>query len=140
MARYLIKVSRSADLYMIWSTVVDNAIDVITRREAEAEGVSSDLIDRADKTGTSGRNSVGGWNAPYLTVVETEVREFDDDFLCLLRKDFEEYANCIREGKIAEAETLLVDPTVGFKDRSKWKSRMFFAHYGRGSDGVRSLF
>lgn len=64
----IIKVDRAADLFMVWSSGVDNAVYVGSRADIEVEwdnlGNASrvgPLLDRAEQTGTSHPNGHYGW-------------------------------------------------------------------------------
>jgi hypothetical protein len=84
---FILKVDREQDLYVEWSTVVDNACRAGTRAEmlealqreeprgytANPGNAPEDRMRRADETGTSAlwpssNDPFGGWNDQYLMV------------------------------------------------------------------------
>jgi len=71
MPQYILKADRDRDLYVVWSTVVDNAVWAGTRAELEAEpdyDTSADRMARVEVTGTSARDGTGSWSEPTLWV------------------------------------------------------------------------
>lgn len=119
MGSCIIKVSKNRDLYMKWSSVVDNCTFIGTRQELLKEREATmDAIDRADRTGTSDRIfSSDGWDGQGNLVMETSVRNHEDG-LFLRREDFEKYADLLLQGNVADAEDLLVPRFVDGTDRA----------------------
>ncbi len=108
MPRFIMKANREDDLYVEWSTVVDNIVWTGTREELTKHGEfsgwftgSSQLADieariaRTDETGTSARffdtdPQEGAWDDPYLLVTNDPV--MDDGYYRLDRDDLGDYA------------------------------------------------
>ncbi|MFB7858723.1 hypothetical protein [Rhodococcus qingshengii] len=110
MGTCIIKVSKNRDLYMKWSSVVDNCTFIGTRQELLDNGEATpEDIDLADRTGTSARTlSEGGWESRGMLVMETETREHTEG-LRLKREDFEEYTELMLKNRRKEAEDILIN-------------------------------
>jgi hypothetical protein len=116
----IIKPESDRDLYVLWSSVVDNVTGVGTRQEIvefwrEEYGRSSlDGLDRAlaraDATGTSDRTfRFGGWDDDDLTVAEPV--EGEVGFYRLPRRNLAAYALALVEDEVdREAVLRLVEP------------------------------
>lgn len=105
MGRALIKVRRDEDLYLWFSTIVDNVTMIGTREEFLQEGVTEREMQRADELGSSSYMERGTWEAEGLEVQCPEFRE-PGSYL-LPREKFAEYAHLMLEDKDAEAEALM---------------------------------
>lgn len=105
MGRAIIKVSHDEDLYMKFSTIVDDITVIGTREEFLQEGVTEQEMQRADELGSSSYRNRGTWEAEGLEVRSPETRELG--FYLLPREKFAEYAHLMLEDKDAEAEALM---------------------------------
>lgn len=111
MPRYILKTVPELDLYVVWSTVVDNAVLVGDRAELVQEGFAVEGLDLADATGTSAHSGTGGWSGEDLFVGNATTRS-EDSFFWLSRGLLTEYAQLLVADRVQEAESLLV-PDLG---------------------------
>lgn len=109
MGRYVIRADPEQDLYLVFSTVVDNFILIGSRDEASHE-VSEEALAAADTCGTSsvyGRGAYDGKTA--VSILAPEPR--GERWYLLARRHFADYARLILDGREAEAEQFLeLDP------------------------------
>lgn len=105
MPTYIVKPNPDRDLYVEWSTVVENLTGVGTRAQI---GGAEDRMARADETGSSaagGMKGYRGWDDGQFLVTNTERR--DAHFFWLLRADLEAYADAYAADDVEAAERLL---------------------------------
>ena len=104
MPSFILKAAPDADVYVEWSTVVDNLTGVGTSTSWPA-----DRIARADATGTSCKDPdyrFGGWDdQEHLLVHNTE--RMDALFFLLKRSDLLAYAQAYLADDVEAAEALL---------------------------------
>jgi hypothetical protein len=117
MPSYIVKPDPDVDLYVRWSTIVDNVTALGTRAQFDhgykkdlLNGIDSDWkperFERADQTGTSAFDGDYGWNDRWIMVHNLSVRE-DRHSGMLSRENFLKYCTLIYEGKQLEAENLV---------------------------------
>lgn len=119
MSEFVMKAAPDRDLYVEWSTVIDNWIGMGTRQEMlehlkdKCRNKSGKLphdyrpeviLDRCDRTGTSYMyhswgSLLGSWNVKYLKVGAEHL---------LLRSDLGRYVDCILTGDTICRNTLLI--------------------------------
>ena len=107
------KCSPDLDLYVMWSSIVDNAVWVGSRAEAlHLPEFDEERLVRTDKTGTSTLRGVrgyplaGSWDNPTILVRET-VRQDEGVYAYTLRRtDLAAYAETLDVDDV-EAEALL---------------------------------
>ena len=114
MPRYILKCDRDTDLYVEWSTVVDNVTRVGTREQCIHDGIEAERLARADKTGTSvvrfwtegdGYHE-GSFEDEHLLVRNCQT--IDDHGGMLLPRDrLLDYARLVYANDMAGAEVLL---------------------------------
>jgi hypothetical protein len=117
MGQMILKVSRERDLYMVWSSVVDNAVWVGTKDELveglvqeEAKRIREQIgreFERADERGTSARAFVRGGFEDTDTLLVRELDGLPPWGGKLHRKDFEAYAEALMVEDNAEAARLV---------------------------------
>lgn len=114
MGRYLMKCAPDRDLYVEWSSVVDNAVWVGTRSEAlRLPQTDPERLDRTDQTGTStlweteGYPREGSWDDASIHVSNTERRDDGVISYALSRSDLTAYAQALAENDTVRAEALL---------------------------------
>lgn len=77
MPRFILKTAPQVDLYVEWSTIVDDATWVGTRAEALRQ-FDRPRIDRADQTGTSElQGRLGAWDDEALIVQQRGLLDRD---------------------------------------------------------------
>jgi hypothetical protein len=115
MGRYLMKCEPDRDLYVEWSSVVDNLTWVGTRAEAlHLEQTDEARLARTDLTGTStlwkveGHPVEGAWDDPTIHVMNTDRREDRIYSYTLRRSDLAAYAEAYQADDTARAEALLI--------------------------------
>lgn len=106
MGRAVIKTSPGEDLYMIFSTIVDDITMIGTRAELSDEGISDMEFEKADQFGSSSAMRRGLWESGPLPVSRTETRN-KNMWYQLKREDFSRYAHLMLEDREAEAEALM---------------------------------
>lgn len=117
MPSYIVKPDPELDLYVRWSTIVDNLTAVGTRKQFDNQykkdllnGIDSEWkperFDRADLTGTSAFHGDFGWDGGGAVVHNMSVRE-DRHFGWLPREKFTQYCVLYSQGKVLEAENLV---------------------------------
>ena len=118
MGRMIIKVKKDEDLYMQWSSVVDNAVFTGSADELVHEYGEEALswIGRANKFGSSSRPSSpsgpGCWEDDGLIVTNVDTRE-DGSFFWLPRDRFAGYARLLNTDETTAAEALLIPLELG---------------------------
>jgi hypothetical protein len=107
MGTYVLKAERENDLYVGWSTVVDNLVWIATSRDGALRqpDVAADRLDRADEMGTSSLLLSHGWHDDGMIVANME--RDDWPFAWLHRSDLAEYARRYLGDDVAGAEALL---------------------------------
>lgn len=83
MPSWIVKPSPDHDLYVEWSSVVDNAVAIGTREEMIVGGVAVERLDRAGRTGTSCKGferegdgfQPGGWDDKGFILTNMETRQ-----------------------------------------------------------------
>lgn len=115
MGRYLMKCDLNRDLYVEWSSVVDNLTWVGTRAEAlRLDQTDEERVARTDRTGAStlwkvvGYPVEGTWEDATIHVCNTERREEGVYSYCLNRSDLTAYAEAMAVDDVARAEALLI--------------------------------
>lgn len=112
MPRYIYKAQKGIDLYVEWSTVVDNWCRIGTRSDFINEGEAAERMDRVDKTGTSCRGynhdgdgfTEGDWDDKGFVVANMRTRP---GFGWLPRERLIDYLRHLRDEDIESAEALL---------------------------------
>jgi hypothetical protein len=69
--QYILKAERDRDLYVVWSTIVDNAVWAGTRLELDADpeyDSAPERMARVETTGSSAHTGTGSWDDPSLWV------------------------------------------------------------------------
>jgi hypothetical protein len=114
MPAYLMKCEPDRDLYVEWSTVVDNLTWVGSRAEALRLGqTDEERVARTDRTGTStlwrveGYPQEGSWDDPTILVCNTERRDEGVYSYWLNRSDLTAFAEALAVDDVARAEALL---------------------------------
>jgi hypothetical protein len=112
---YIYKADPDVDLYVAWSTVVDNMTSAGTRAEMLRDpDITEDRLIRADETGTScawqteGYPREGAWDDEFLHVMEVDRRETHVYSWRLRRSDLLAYAQAYARGDDQRAEALLL--------------------------------
>jgi hypothetical protein len=119
----VLKAAPDEDLYVVWSSSVDNATFVGTRAELLAGGCAPSRLARADRYGTSSRMRTGdsdasrylGWDSLDL-VVHNQPEVPSPWGNTLLRSDLGAFARARRAGDDAAAGRLLVAIKDEFED------------------------
>ena len=122
MGSCIIKVAPDEDLYMVWSSNVDNCTHLGTRKQITKylrkehgrsyENEITGMFERADESGTSDRIfRHGGWDDEEVIV--HNLRHLDRGCGMLAREHFSAYANLILHDEEAAAEALTT-PIEGF--------------------------
>lgn len=114
MGRYLMKCEPGRDLYVEWSSVVDNLTWVGTRAEALTLAQTDEArLARTDATGSStlwevaGYPREGAWDDLGIHVCNTTRRDDGVYSYTLLRSDLAAYATALAADDVARAEALL---------------------------------
>ena len=109
MPRFILKTATDSDLYVEWSTVVDNLVAVGDREWFISEGNDPERLDRADKTGTSCKGferegdgyAFGAYDDNGFILHNMETRQ---GFRWLPRKNLHAYAEAVMRGDMDVAE------------------------------------
>lgn len=105
MPTFIVKPKPDVDLYVGWSTVVDNLVWVANRA---GSGEDPARLDRADQSGTSAMGEVVGWfdwtDAKFIV---TNTQRRDAGFFFLRREDLLVYAQAYAANDTGAAEALL---------------------------------
>jgi hypothetical protein len=118
----LVKVDRTIDLYIHFNGQLDEFIGVMTRQELlDSELVRPGAIDRADTYGSSvmeKRHRLGHWKdvGIYLKMRPIFMGAAG---LLLLRRDFVQFAEHMRQGEEGRAKALLGRPDDGIPSEAR---------------------
>lgn len=111
MPTYVLKAQQNDDLYVGWSTVVDNLVWIAKGRAAamQERDVDAERLDRADQYGTSCMELLPGWRDGAFDdrgFVVTNMYHREEPFVWLNRADLGEYARRYLADDVAGAEAL----------------------------------
>jgi len=109
MARFILKTATDSDLYVEWSTIVDNLVAVGDREWFKSQGIDAERLDRADKTGTSCKGferegdgyAFGSFADNGMILCNMQTRR---GFRWLPRKNLHAYAEAVMRGDMDVAE------------------------------------
>lgn len=110
MGHLVVKVAKDEDLYMVWSSIVDNAVWIGSREElldSSMEVGTEERITRADEKGSSSMRGIGWWEDDDFLVHNTQHRR-DAGFFELRREDFAHYARHLLTDPEQAEKVLLV--------------------------------